>query len=77
MVWRRKSPLVYGTKEVHTGPAVESRRERPGRADLPSLRGQMGSAVFLLSCFPSALHFRDAGVSWGVRPYHPGRLPQL
>ena len=55
--------MVYGTKEVHTGPAVESRRERPSRADLPSLRGQMGLSNFPAKLFSLCTAFQER---WGV-----------
>lgn len=62
----------------HTGPTVESRRERGQAGQISHHCGaRWDSAVFLLSCFPSGLHFRNAGLSWGVQLYHPGRLPQL
>lgn len=72
-VWRRKPPLVHGAKEVHAGPAVGSRRQRPGRAGLPSLWGQMGLSSFPAKLFSLWAAFQER---WGVLEEYPPLPPR-
>lgn len=55
----------------HTGPAVESRRERPGRADLPSLQGQMGLSSFPAKLFSLWAAFQECGAILGCPAVPP------